>query len=316
MGPRNRQGSLSAIAVPVGETIELNIPAVCLNYGWPTPTGRDKFTLMTVEEYTTNSRIRKALRSLATYGTSLGVAQSVMWRVCNDLSFEAMVEQGGKVMNSHEVALAARLSGARRVDRRATWSTPPQLSTGRIFVQVHGEGISIPRPGGWRVSSTACVYSELPLQIAESEETSDRCRPGDDAQRDFDQCQAGETRGAIVASTCSVDGAWLPLGKVAFRDNSSSQRPRRHHLVESHRPCRCRGLRDGEAGPPDAGFDDTQGRKPAPLHGDNLVVRAGTSSGAPPVAFEGVGVGPARSVLLPIQAATASLVERVEINGL
>ena len=26
------------IAVPVGETIELNIPAVCLNYGWPTPT--------------------------------------------------------------------------------------------------------------------------------------------------------------------------------------------------------------------------------------------------------------------------------------
>ena len=48
----------------------------------------------------------------------------------------------------------------------------------------------------------------------------------------------------------------------------------------------------------------------------NLVVRAGTSSGSPPVAFEGVGVGPARSALLPIQAATASLVERVEINGL
>ena len=63
---------------------------------------------MTVEEYTTNPRIRKALRSLATYGTSLGVAQSVMWRVCNDLSFEAMVEQGGKIMNTHEVALAAR----------------------------------------------------------------------------------------------------------------------------------------------------------------------------------------------------------------
>jgi hypothetical protein len=45
-------------------------------------------------------------------------------------------------------------------------------------------------------------------------------------------------------------------------------------------------------------------------------VRAGTSSGAPPVSFEGVGVGPARSVLLPIQAATASLVEKIEINGL
>ena len=73
--PRSRE-----IAVPVGETIELNIPAVCLNYGWPTPTPRDTFNLMTVEEYTQNPRIRKALRSLATYGTSLGVAQSVMWR--------------------------------------------------------------------------------------------------------------------------------------------------------------------------------------------------------------------------------------------
>jgi hypothetical protein len=48
----------------------------------------------------------------------------------------------------------------------------------------------------------------------------------------------------------------------------------------------------------------------------NLVVRAGTSSGAPPVSFECVGVGPARSALLPLQAATASLVEHVELNGL
>ena len=74
--PRTRE-----IAVPVGETIEINIPAVCLNYGWPTPTARDTFRLMSVDEYTADPRIRKALRSLATYGTSLGVAQSVMWRV-------------------------------------------------------------------------------------------------------------------------------------------------------------------------------------------------------------------------------------------
>ena len=48
----------------------------------------------------------------------------------------------------------------------------------------------------------------------------------------------------------------------------------------------------------------------------NMVVRAGSSSGSPPVPFGAVGVGPARSALLPIQAATASLVEHVEINGL
>ena len=48
----------------------------------------------------------------------------------------------------------------------------------------------------------------------------------------------------------------------------------------------------------------------------NLVVKAGTSLGSPSVTFEGVGAGPARSVLLPIQAATASTVEHVELNGL
>jgi hypothetical protein len=48
----------------------------------------------------------------------------------------------------------------------------------------------------------------------------------------------------------------------------------------------------------------------------NLVVRAGNSYGDPPVPFEAVGVGPARSAMLPIQAATATLVEHVELNGL
>lgn len=47
-----------------------------------------------------------------------------------------------------------------------------------------------------------------------------------------------------------------------------------------------------------------------------LTVKAGTSSGSPAVPFQGVGVAPNRWVLLPIQAATASLVERVEANGL
>ena len=53
-----------------------------------------------------------------------------------------------------------------------------------------------------------------------------------------------------------------------------------------------------------------------PFTVSNLVVRAGNSAGAPSVPFEAVGVGPARSALLPIQAASASLVEHVELNGL
>ena len=114
----------SQVAVPVGETVELNIPAVCLNYGLPSPTPRNTFRLVDVNEYSSNPRVRRALRSLATYGTSHGVAQAVMWRVCNDLPFEMMAEQTGKVMNAHEIALAARFvealdapAGSRRSGR-------------------------------------------------------------------------------------------------------------------------------------------------------------------------------------------------------
>ena len=82
------------VAVPVGETVDLTIPGVCLNYGLPSPTPRNTFRLVDVNEYSSNPRVRRALRSLATYGTSHGVAQAAMWHVCNDLSFELMAEQG------------------------------------------------------------------------------------------------------------------------------------------------------------------------------------------------------------------------------
>ena len=47
------------IAVPVGETIELSIPAVCLNHGKATPTPRDRFKLVDVEEYSQNPQFAK-----------------------------------------------------------------------------------------------------------------------------------------------------------------------------------------------------------------------------------------------------------------
>ena len=128
------------VTVPVGETIEFVIPAVCLNYGMPTPTPRDTFRLMDVDEYSSDPRVRKALRSLATYGTSQGVAQAVMWRVCNDLPFETMVEQAGKVMNVHEIALAARFVEALDTSSSGELVDPAALAASRVFVQVEGQG--------------------------------------------------------------------------------------------------------------------------------------------------------------------------------
>ena len=213
----------SQVAVPVGETIELNIPGVCLNYGLPSPTPRNTFRLMDVNEYSSNPRVRRALRSLATYGTSHGVAQAVMWRVCNDLPFEMMAEQTGKVMNAHEIALAARFVEALDAPAGAgDLVDPAALSQSRVFVQVRGEGslaAEAKRLGG---QLDGLHILGLPLQVVESQELPDCSGPRALPERHpHGLRRSARPAASIVVSSCSAGEAWLPLGKVSFRDNSS-----------------------------------------------------------------------------------------------
>ena len=309
--PRSRE-----IAVPVGETIDISIPAVCLNYGWPTPTARDTFRLMSVDDYSDDPRIRKALRSLATYGTSLGVAQSVMWRVCNDLPFETMVEQAGKVMNSHEIALAARFVDALDASSSTDLVDPSALSRSRIFVKVRGDGTLDAEARRLAGQLDGLRLLGLPLQIVESEGLPTASAPAIFLNVILTDSKNGETRGAIVASTCSAANAWLPLGKVAFRDNSSINVLDGTTLSRVIDRAIAGAFVTVKPARRTLGSTTLKVENRLPFTITSLVVRAGTSAGSPPVPFEGVGVGPARSALLPIQAATASLVERVELNGL
>ncbi len=120
------------VTVPVGQRVEIAIPAVCLNYGSPTPTPRDKFELMDVNDYSRDPRVRKALRSLATLGTSHGVAQATMWHLCNGVPFEFIGSSQGKVVNVHEVALAARFVAAVDASGASGLIDPSYLTEGRL----------------------------------------------------------------------------------------------------------------------------------------------------------------------------------------
>ena len=304
------------MAVPVGETIELTIPAVCLNYGLTDATPRDTFKLMDVDEYTHDPRVRKALRSLATYGTSQGVAQAVMWRVCNDLPLRRWSSKRGKVMNTHEIALAARFVEALDASSASDLVDPARLSDGRIFVQVRGEGRSHAKPGGSNDQLDGLRLLGLPLQVVESDGASRCLGPRAlpevvllteprrrDPRRDRRQLVLARRRVA-AAGQGRVPRQFV--GQRARRPGSfqSDRSSGRRRFVTVKPARRTLGARHSRS--------KTGSRSPS----QTWSCRAGTSSGAPPVPFEGVGVGPARSALLPIQAATASLVEQVELNGL
>ncbi len=152
----NGDASEHAVAVPAGKTVELTVVSVCLNFGVRTPNLRDKFELVDVEQYTSDLRARKALRSLATFGTSHGVAQAVAWRVFNGVSFEAMHDQATKIMNTSEVALASRFVDALDSTSASELVDATYLTENRLFVRVNGDGAAEPpRPIGSPERSTA-----------------------------------------------------------------------------------------------------------------------------------------------------------------
>jgi hypothetical protein len=305
-----------AVTVPVGETIELTIPAVCLNYGLPTPTPRNTFRLVDVNEYSSNPFVRKALRSLATYGTTLGVAQAVMWRVCNDLSFEMMAEQTGKVMNLHEIALAARFVEALQGSPSSDLVDPTALTQSRVFVQVRGEKALSAQAKRLSEQLEGLRILGMPLQVVDTEEPPAVAAPALFLNVFLTDAKSGETQGRVVVSSCATPDAWLPLGKVTFRDNSSVSVLDGTTLARAVDRAISSTFVTVKPAKRSPGSTTLRIENRLPFTLSRLVVKAGTSSGSPSVSFEGVGVGPARSALLPIQAATASVVEHVELNGL
>jgi hypothetical protein len=304
----------SSITVPAGESLDVTVPAVCLNFGLPTPTPRDTFTLLDVADYSADLRVRKSLRSLGILGTSQGVAQAVMWRVCNDLTFEAMAAQAGKVINEHEIALAARFVEVLDDSTGSDLVDATSLTEGRVFIKIQGEGAMA--KDGERLNDQIDKFRllGLPVRVLEGNEL-----PATSAalfiKVVLTDSKIGETRGRIMVSYASATGQWAPLGKAKLQDTSSVA------VLDGKAMSRIIDRAIASAFVTVKPARRTVGS--TTLKVDNhlpftlaaVTVKAGNSAGAPTVPFRGLGVGPARSALLPIQAATATI-ERVELNGL
>jgi hypothetical protein len=303
-----------SVAVPVGETLEVSVPAVCLNYGVDAPTPRDSFTLMDVEEYSTDLRVRKALRSLALLGTSQGVAQATMWRICNDVAFQTMASREGKVINEHEIALATRFVEAVEAST-ADLVDPSLLTEGRIYVQVVAEGPFEADAKRLNDRLEGLRLFGLPITKVDGAEPPSAKAPALFAKITVTTSEIGETRGRVNVGFCSTEDRWRPLGKTPFQDRASLAVLDAESLVQNLESELVRAF--VTVAPARRTVSSTtmrvENRLPFTLAAVQL--RAGASPGAPTVPFAAVGIGPARSALLPIQAGKA-VVLGVDLNGL
>ena len=319
--------TVSSVTVPAGQSVAIDVPSVCLNFGLPSPGAKDKLTLVDVDDYSRDPRVRKALRSLATLGTSQGTAQAVMWNVCNNVPFATMLAQGEKVTNRHEVALASRFIEALDASGSSERVDPAYLSESRIFVTIldkNGLGKDARRLAsemeGLRVLG-------LPVRTAVATELPKASGPALHLLVDLSESKSGETTGkvrihhhsgltAAVGDPVSRSGSdWNALGQASFRDAASPTMLKGIDLARSLDKAVSTALVTAKPGRKAIGDTTMKIENRLPFSLASVTLRAGTSAGSPPVTFRGLGIGPARSGSAVLQAPTGQ-VERVELNGL
>jgi hypothetical protein len=112
-----------------------------------------------------------------------------------------------------------------------------------------------------------------------------------------------------------VGGGWEPLGKTTFTAGSAAGVLDATTLLKTLDHAIATAFVTVKPAKQSVGSTTLKIDNRLPLTLANVVVKAGGSSAQPKVELKGLGVGPARSVLAPIQAPGGS-VDHVELNGL
>ncbi len=306
-----------AVTVPAGQKVVLEIPSVCLNFGLPTPTLRDRFRLVDVDEYSKDVRVRKALRALANLGTSQGTAQAVMWRVCNNVPFEVMVEQGNQVVNPAEVALASRFLDA--LDQSADSVDPAYLTEARMFVTVEGDGLLAKDAKRLAAAIEGLRILGLPARVTMQGEAPRRSpRPSTSASA----CSRDKTARPVAESSSRLQPAsaspndWATLGQVSFRETSAASALDAASLARVLDHAVGSGFVTAKVARRSTGSTTLKIEQSTALHAWRaFTLKAGNSSGAPLLTLPALGSARAGAGLVTIPAANGS-VDRVELNGL
>jgi hypothetical protein len=307
--------TVDGVIVPAGQSLEFNVPSVCLNYGLPTPTPRDVFKLVDVDTYSPDLRVRKALRTLATLGTSHGVAQATMWRVCNNVPFEMMTSQFAAIVNPYETALAVRLVDALDSSASRDLVEPTHLTEGRLFVKVSAEGSLAGEASRITSALEGLHILGLPARAVSDNEPPAVQSPALYLGVVLAPGRAGETKLRIAVRHASPTTGWMPLGVATFTEGSSPEVLDGPTFARAVDRAIALAFVNVKPAKHTLGSTTFKVENHLPFSLTNVVVKAGNSAGSPSVSLPGLGVGPARSALAPIQAAHATI-ERVEVNGL
>jgi hypothetical protein len=306
-----------SVGVSPGQTVDLSMPSVCLNFGIPTPTSKDHFQLKDVSEYTNDARAIKALRSLVELGTSQGVAQAVAWNIFNDMSFESIAKEGREYVNMAEVSLAARFVDALDASGTHDLVDPAYFREGRILIRTQGEssmGKVAQRLAG---ELQGRQLFGLPVQVVD-ELSAEHARPASlliDLTIVGATDKSNETKIKAQLRYNSAVGGWTKLPGVDLVVNLSPTLISGEALAAQLNRSIASAFVTSTPARRAAGTSTLKVVNRLPFTIESVVLRTGRSDGAPEITLDGIGIGPARSAMATIPA-PLGLVERITVNGL
>jgi hypothetical protein len=307
----------NSVAVPVGQTVSVNVPAVCLNYGDPTPTVRDFFHIVDVEQYTADPRARKALRSLASYGTSLGVAQTVAWHAFNNMALADIAVQAPrfKFINQYEIDIAARFIDALDASRSDELVSAASLAQNCIFLQIRGTGAMKSKVDQIAMDLEGQRFFGLPIRVVGVNQTVELPGPALFLAVSLNSGKDDQPAGQVAVRHVRFGGSVQPLGLLKLKDLPTASILDADSLARSVENTIISKMVASKSAKKLQNATMVQIENWLPLTISNIVVRTGDSAGAPQTELKGLGVGPRRSLQIPVEAEAASVV-RVTFNGL
>jgi len=302
--------AVDGIGVSPGQTVELPVPSVCLNFGIPTPRSQNVFKLMDVETYTPSARTRKALKTLATLGTSQGVAQAAMWNVCNGMTFDQLATQNVKAINGAELNQAMRFVEALDASTSGDLVDPAYFRQGRVLVRLTGNGLLAKDAKRLREALDGVDLMGLPIKVVDDLETAG-LRPGSLLLGVvLTSTKPGQTTAKVSVNSV---GSASSMGLVDVRSASASSDLTADVFASDLQHALARAFVSVTPTRRSPGSTTFKITNRLPMTIANVTLKAGKAGD--PVTLDGLGIGPFRSATSPIPAATA-VVDSVELNGL
>lgn len=303
-----------ALGISSGQTLELLVPSVCLNFGLPNPTPKNTFKLVDVDDYSPDPRVRKALRSLATLGTSQGVAQAVMWHVANGMSFEQITAQAAKYVNTHEISVAARFVEALDASGDSELVDAAYFTQGRILVRVLGDGSLAKVAHRLGQELEGAKLFGLPVEVVA--DVNDHSRPSS-LLLNVTLTSSKDSRllAKTVVRHCSAVNGWNRIGQVDTIDLGDATLVKGSELASALDTNVAKAFVTATAAKRSPGITSVRVVNRLPFTVSNVIVRTGKSSDGNTFTFETLGVGPMRTAMTQLEAPGCA-VERIELNGL